>query len=139
VSRTWKFVIIGLAAFLALNVAYGAATSDRGDGRKVALSEALTAIDSGQVTRATIRTGRVTLELRDGRELRSSFPDTYNDDLIAMLHERRAQIEVKSNPPWAIVLALLLPFGLFAAFWAWLARRLPPRPRDEPPPAATAD
>lgn len=132
-SRTWKRVIVGLVALVILNVALGAvlASDDRAD--KVSLSAMLDAIDAGQVDRATIRTGRVSVELRGGRKVRTSFPDTYNDDLIAMLHQRRAYIEVESTPSWIILAAVLVPLGLFAAFWVWLGRRLPPRPRPDVP------
>jgi hypothetical protein len=139
VSRTWKLVILGLAAVLVLNIALGAALRPGERGAEVPLSGLLDAIDSGQVTRAEIGTGRATIELSSGRKLHSDFPDTYNDDLIALLHQRRAEIEVKSDPSWFIVIAVLVPFGLFAAFWVWLGRRLPPRARDDAPaPTASA-
>ncbi len=124
-NRTAKWVGIGLAALLVLNLAAGAAIRPRDGGQRVALSATLDAIDSGQVTRATLFTRRVRVVLRDGRRLSSSFPDTYGDDLIVLLHQRRAQIEFRPTAQWSLLLVLVAPFVLFGLFWIWLARRLP--------------
>jgi hypothetical protein len=113
---------------LALSIAASALRRD--DGDRVDLSVALDAIDSGQVARATIHGRRVVIRLTDDRELHSGFPETYVDDLIAQLHRRRIPFAVETARWGLLPVLLLVPFGLFAVFWLWLARRLPRRRAD---------
>ena len=119
----------GLGALVLLSLLVG--TPDKGD--RVKLSATLDAIDARQVTRATLYPGHVVIILTDGSQRHSSYPNTYNDDLIAQLHQRRVPFDFKSDAlrGFGVLFVLLIPLAAFAFFWAWLARRLP-RPERSP-------
>jgi hypothetical protein len=105
-------------------------------GGDVPLSSVLTALDSRQVTHATMTSEHVAVTLTGGRKLASSFPDDYASRLVDLLHGERATIRFERANGWISLLTYLLPLLPFAFFWAWLARRLPPR-REPTSPAAS--
>jgi len=130
-GRWTRRILVGLAVIVVLFFAQRVVFPGEGrDGERVEFQALLGQIDRGQVERVTLEAANDTAEVKlaggpDAVDM--PYPDGYEEALVKLLVKARVPLEIEGHPPWWF--GLLVYYGPFAAFWIWLARRLPRRPR----------
>lgn len=124
-SASWVLIILGVlvAAFLAQRIL----TGDRAEGERTGFQALLAQIDREQVERVTLDVpndrAEVTYAARAGT-VDVLYPDGYEERLVERLVSAGVPLEIQGR---SAIFELLIYYGPFAAFWIWLARRLPRR------------
>ena len=94
------------------------------------LSNLLTALDAGQVTRGVFTTDgdRVDWTDKQGGRYRTFLPAGYSTPLVDRFHEGQAAIDVTQSPASSVWLAVVLPnvilFLVIGGFLVYVVRRM---------------
>lgn len=121
---------VGIGVAAVAGIAVLAALPDSPAPERLTLSEAMAAIDDGDVTAARLddRAGAVTLTLADGDEAEVAFPAEFADELTSSLLAADVELDAEPAPSTlgADLLLRLLPIALIVVLLVWVVRRVNP-------------
>jgi hypothetical protein len=135
-GRRSRWVLITLGVLVFLFFAQRVVFPGEGGSERLGFQALLAEIERRQIERVTLDSwnDKAAVQLA-GRPipLDVDYPDGYEERLVESLLRAGITLEIEERPSALEPLLYYLPF---AAFWIWLARRLPRRPSEKTPASA---
>ncbi|HEV3376851.1 MAG TPA: ATP-dependent metallopeptidase FtsH/Yme1/Tma family protein, partial [Thermoleophilaceae bacterium] len=122
-SAAFPILIVVVLAFFAQRLI---SPSDRNPDP--VYSEFLAQVEDGRVQEVTLNTknNRLDVELDNGRNYQTAYPDNTEQHLVNTLRDQEVQVDVKQKggSGWLTALTYILPFVIFLLFWLFIINQM---------------